>query len=470
MGGMDYDLAIVGAGASGLIAADFAVRLGARTALIDKGPIGGDCTWNGCVPSKSLVKVAAVAHQVRTAQRYGISAGEPQVDMPSVRDYLRATIQQIYAPTAPEALRKPGLEIFIGAARFLDPHTVQVASERVRARKFLINTGAAPKIPEISGLAEVPYRTYLQIFENDRLPRHLLVVGGGPLGCELAQAYRRLGAEVTILAERLLPREEPEAREVLERVFAQEGIRRIPARVLRANRTGEVIRVLTANHACEGDLLLIATGRTPLVQGLALDAARVRYSADGIWVNKHLQTTASHIYAAGDVLGGAQYSHLAGWQGFQAVRNALLPGNNAGESPAMSRITFTAPEVAQAGLTEAAARLQYPPGQLRVEALDLSKVDRAVSEDDPRGFIKLITEGGGRIVGATFVGQRAGEAITEIAVAIRNRLKLGDLAATIHPYPTYSTGIQLLATKMAVDQATSGIQGKLIRRISQWWR
>jgi pyruvate/2-oxoglutarate dehydrogenase complex dihydrolipoamide dehydrogenase (E3) component len=466
----EYDLAILGAGASGLIAADFAVHFGARIALLDKGPIGGDCTWTGCVPSKSLIKVATVAHHARVAARYGVAASTPVVDMPKVRDYLRATIEQIYQPTTPESLSKKGMDVFIGPARFLDPHTLQVGSEQIRARKVLVNTGAQPRIPSIPGLAEVPYSTYLKIFENDRLPEHLLVIGGGPIGCEISQAYRRLGSRVTVIAERLLPREEPEVMELMDRLFAQEGIERLAARAESVRSDDGTITVHAGAGDATGDLLLVAVGRAPIVGGLGLEAAGVRYSERGIEVNEHLQTTARHIYAAGDVIGGPQFSHLAGWQGFQAVRNALLPGNNAGTNAAMPHITFTAPEVAQVGLTEAAARGKFSNSDLQMMTFDISKVDRAVNEDDRLGLIKIIARKSGTIVGATIVGERAGEAITEIAVAMQNKLKLSDLASTIHPYPTYSTGIQLLATRMAVESAFSGSSGKIIRSLSALWR
>src|ERR1017187_9092946 len=372
----EYDLAIIGAGASGLIAADFAVQLGARTALLDKGPIGGDCTWTGCVPSKSLVKVATVAHHARIAARYGVKTSEPVIDMTAVRDYLRSTIQQIYKPTEPEALRKKGMDVFIGATRFLDAHTLEVGEQRIRAKKVLINTGAEPRIPNISGLSTVPYSTYQQIFDNDRLPQHFLVIGGGPIGCELAQAYRRLGSKVTVIAERLLPREEPEVSELLNLIFAQEGIERLSWRAESARTEGESITVRTASGKVTGDLLLIATGRAPLVRDLGLEAANVRYTERGIEVNKFLQTTAGHIYAAGDVIGGQQFSHLAGWQGFQAVRNALLPGNNAGTTAAMPHITFTSPEIAQIGLTEGKARAMFKSHDLLIKSFDISKVDR----------------------------------------------------------------------------------------------
>ena len=466
----EYDLAIIGAGASGLIAADFAVQLGARTALLEKGLIGGDCTWSGCVPSKSLIKVATVAHHARTAAQYGVDVSAPATDMTRVRAYLRATIQQIYEPTKPDALRKKGMDVLLGATRFLDPHTLEVGTERIRAKKILVNTGAEPHLPAIEGLADVPYFTYQQIFENDRLPQRMLVVGGGPIGCEIAQAYRRLGSQVTLIAERLLPSEEPEVSELLNRIFAQEGIERIVARAESVHSEAGVITIQTKAGNATGDLLLIATGRAPLVRDLGLEAANVRYSERGIEVNKFLQTTAGHIYAAGDVIGGPQFSHLAGWQGFQAVRNALLPGNNAGTTAAMPHITFTSPEVAQIGLTEKLARYKFKTKELLIKSFDIKKVDRAVNENDRVGLLKIIARGNGVILGATIVGERAGETITEIAVAMRNGLKLSDLAATVHPYPTYSTGVQLLATKMAVEHTFSGTSGRILRGLSALWR
>ncbi len=466
----EYDLAIIGAGASGLIAADFALQLKARTALIDKGPIGGDCTWTGCVPSKSLIKAATVAHHVRGAARFGVEAGNPQVDMTRVRAYLRSTIDQIYEPTKPENLEKKGMDVLIGPATFVNPHMLKVGDRTIRARKFLINTGAEPKIPAIDGLAHVPHFTYQKIFENDRLPAHLIVIGGGPIGCEIAQAYRRLGARVTIVAQHLLPREDSEVSELMERVFAGEGVERIAARALAVtNKEGEIAIQTPAGNVC-GDMLLMAAGRAPLIRDLGLEAAGVRYSERGIEVDSFLQTSAKHIYAAGDVIGGPQYSHLAGWQGFQAVRNALLPGNSKGMSDSLSRITFTSPEVAQVGLTERAARERYSSEELQVMTFDIAKVDRAVNEDDRQGLLKIMALRNGRILGAVIVGERAGETITELSVAIHNRLKLADLAATIHPYPTYSSGVQFLTTRMAMEQAFSGTYGKVLRTVSAWWR
>jgi pyruvate/2-oxoglutarate dehydrogenase complex dihydrolipoamide dehydrogenase (E3) component len=465
----EYDLAIVGAGAAGLIAADFAVHAGVRTALLENDRIGGDCTWTGCVPSKSLIHVAAMAHHARIAARYGVQVSPPRVDMKQVREYLRSTIGQIYAPTEPDNLRKKGMDVFLGPTRFLDSHTIECGAERVRSKKFLLCTGAEPRIPAVSGLDAVPYTTYQAIFDNDHLPNHLLVIGGGPIGCEIAQAYRRLGAEVTIFSERLLPAEEPEVAAIIGKVFQEEGIRHVSARASEVRRNGDSITVESNSGSAAGDLLLVATGRAPRVRNLQLNAAGVRYSERGIEVNEHLQTSAANIYAAGDMLGGPQYSHLAGWQGFQAVRNALFPGNNKGTPEALPRITFTAPEVAQIGMTERQAREQFSD-DLQIKSFDIGRVDRAVNEDDRLGLLKIIARRSGHIVGASIVGERAGEAITEISIAIRNRLTLSDLSATVHPYPTYSTGVQLLATSMAFERSFAGTSGKLIRGLAALWR
>lgn len=470
----DYDFAIIGAGASGLIAADFALKLGARVLMIEKDRIGGDCTWSGCVPSKSLIKAASVAHAVNTAARFGVGAHVGTTDMPRVRAWMDSTIAHIYAPTTPQALRSKGMEVLLGAARFVDAHTVQVGEQRITAAKFLINTGAQPSTPDVVGLEYVPYLTYKQIFRNERLPKRLVIVGGGPIGCEIAQSYHRLGAEVALIAEALLPREEPEASAVLAEVFSQEGIEWVRGRATAVSHAGDVFTVSTSGSTVAagtvaGDMLLIAAGRTPVVEGLGLGSAGVRYTAAGIVVNTHLRTSARNIYAAGDVLGGPQYSHLAGWQGFQAARNALLPGKSNGTPKAMPRVTFTSPEIASVGLLEAKARARYG-GKLRSGTLELTRVDRAVSEDDRLGFLQLLALPNGTIVGGTIVGERASEAIAEVVVAMQRGIRLAELAGVVHPYPTYAIGLQFLATEMAVEQTFTTTKGRILRALSRIYR
>jgi pyruvate/2-oxoglutarate dehydrogenase complex dihydrolipoamide dehydrogenase (E3) component len=463
-----YDLAIIGAGSVGLIAADFAVKLGARVALLERDRIGGDCTWSGCVPSKSLLKVAKVAHDCRTSSTFGIHSQPVVVDMLQVREYLRSTIRQIYKGTTPEALQQKGMDILLGPVGFVDPHTLSVGHRRISAKKILIATGAEPVLPPVPGLSEVPFSTYRQIFENDHLPTSMVVIGGGPVGVEIAQAYQRLGAQVTIFAEQLLPKEEPEVSEILVRVLEREGLQIVPERAISVEQAGQLVAVHSARRRIECDLLLVAAGRKPTLDGLNLEAAGVKYSNKGIEVNDHLQTAASHIYAAGDVLGGEQFSHLAGWQGFQASRNALLPGSNSGFTSVMPRITFTDPEVARVGLTSAQALRRHPDAV--VSTWPITRVDRAVCDNDCDGMIKIIATPAGIILGATIVGHRAGEAIMEIVMAMQSKLKVSDLASTIHPYPTYNSGIQLLATEMAVEHSLTGFSGSLLRTASRLTR
>ena len=460
-----YDLAIIGAGSVGLIAADFAVKLGARVALLERDRIGGDCTWSGCVPSKSLLKVAKVAHDLRTASTFGIQSQPLVVDMVQVCEYLHSTIRQIYKGTTPEALQQKGMDILLGPVSFVDPQTLTVGDRRISAKKILIATGAEPVLPSLPGLSEVPFSTYREIFENDQLPASMVVIGGGPVAVEIAQAYQRLGSKVTIFAERLLAKEEPESSAILRRVLEREGLHIVPQKTLSVERSGKRIAVASANHRSECDLLLVAAGRKPTLDGLNLEAAGIKYSAKGIEVNDHLQTSTTTIYAAGDVLGGEQFSHLAGWQGFQAARNALLPGSSSGFSSVMPRITFTDPEVAQVGLTSEQALAIHSDAV--VSTWPISRVDRAVCDHDCDGMIKIIVTPAGTILGATVVSHRAGEAIMEIVMAMQSKLKVSDLASTIHPYPTYNSGIQLLATEIAVEQSLTGFSGTLLRTASR---
>jgi pyruvate/2-oxoglutarate dehydrogenase complex dihydrolipoamide dehydrogenase (E3) component len=294
----------------------------------------------------------------------------------------------------------------------------------------------------------------------------MIVIGGGPVGMEIAQAYQRLGSQVTMVVERLLPKEEPDVREVMQKVFEREGVRFVWGRAQACRHEGNAITVSADKGEAVGEMLLIASGRSPNVDGLDLENAGVKYSAKGIPVDTHLRTNTKHIYAAGDVLGGQQFSHFAGWQAFQAVRNALLPGKSSGFTHVLPRVTFTDPEVAQVGLNEQSARSTFGE-HVQVRRWPLSRVDRAVCEGETDGFIKVLAKRDGTILGATIVAHRAGEAIAELAIAMDHKLKINDLAGTIHAYPTYSTGIQLLLTEMAVEARLSGASGRIIRGLSE---
>lgn len=473
--GDPFDLVVIGGGSAGLSGADFAAKLGARVALVERHRIGGDCTWTGCVPSKALIKAAKIAHEAKRAAAFGIEAGSPRqqqqqqrADMARVHAYVQQAIGRVYQDETPQALESRGISVFLGAAEFVDPHAVRAGERTIRANHFIIATGARPRIPEIPGLSGVPYVTYESFFDRDRLPEHLVVLGAGPIGLELAQAYRRLGAEVSVVGEEFLPREEPEVRRLMERLLGNEGVQCVPGKALSVHRTdGERIALSTKEGDVTGDLLLVATGRQPNVAGLGLDRAGVAHSGRGIEVDRCLRTSARHIYAAGDVIGGPQFTHLAAWQCFQAVRNALLPGSTRAVPDALPAVTFTDPEVAHVGASEADARASRGD-QVRVHLWDMDHADRAVCDGETEGFIKLVTRAGGTILGATIVAARAGEMISELALAVDKRLTVADVAATIHPYPTWSTALQQLAARAAVESFIGGAAGKIALRLARW--
>ncbi len=468
-----YDLIVIGAGSGGLTAAEFAAKLGIKVALIEKGHIGGDCTWTGCIPSKALLKVAKVAHTARTAGGYGIDLdnASPQTDMHKVRDYIQQVIAEIAQHETAEYLTTAGIDFINGTAQFLDSHTVQVGEQILPAKKFIIATGAHPFIPPIPGLTNVPFLTYLDIFDNARLPERLLVIGAGPIGAELAQAYQRLGSQVTLLDVALLPREEPEVNQVMGQVFANEGLTFVTGLVSNARMQNNEAVLTVAEQDYHGDMLLIAVGRAPVVTGLGLDQAGVSYTNKGIQVDPYLRTNHKHIYAIGDcVAGNYQFTHLAGWQGFQAARNALLPMHNKGFREVMAWTTFTDPEVAHTGLTEAEAcqqiKVRQQGAEVQVTYWPLSKIDRAVTDNDRPGFIKVVYQKNGKLLGATIVAERAGEMITEFTLALERKLTLKDLAQTMHVYPTYSMGTMRLAAQVSTTQFWESVTGSVLRKVA----
>ncbi len=464
-----YDLAIIGGGAAGLMAAPFALKLGAQVAFVEKDRIGGDCTWTGCVPSKTLLKTAKLVHQMRSADHYGLLPTEPVVDLKSVMNHVRSVIDEIYQPTAPQELRDKGIEVFLGAPRFLDSHTLRIGEKTLTAHNFLICTGAHPFVPPIAGLDSVNYATYLNIWDLAVLPRHLAVIGAGPIGCEMAQAFRRLGARVTLLeaGARLLSRDDTAASEALAKVFANEGIDLLfNASVERAWKDGGSTHLTARGKEIVCDALLVAVGRRPNVAGLDLEKAGVNYSKHGIHVNDHLHTSQRHIYAAGDCVGSYQFSHYAGWQGFLAVRNALLPGAAKGVTDNIPWTTFTDPEVAHVGLTEEQAR-QRLGNQVLSYQWPMQRVDRAQNEGETTGFIKLIYQKNGRLLGATIVAAAAGEMIHEWIVALQHGFKVDELAKVIHVYPTYSMASMQAAAAIFVERLLDGISGSIIRRLAR---
>lgn len=437
------DICIIGAGSAGLSVAAGAAQMGARTVLIEGHRMGGDCLNTGCVPSKSILSAAKAAHAVRKAPGYGISVQEPVTDFGAVHRYVHSVIGAIAPHDSVERFTGLGCRVIEAHASFVDRRTVVAGDTVIRARRFVVATGSRAFIPAIPGLDNVPYFTNESIFDNDVLPSHLIVIGAGPIGCEMAQAHRRLGSRVTILdLARMLPKDDPEAVEVVRRAFLAEGIETAEAiRIARVERAAGGIALILKEEGVErrieGSHLLIATGRQANVQELGLDEAGVRYTPKGIEVDARLRTSNKHIFAAGDVIGSFQFTHIAGYHAGIVIRNALfrLPAKNAPK--ALPWVTFTDPELAHVGLTAAEARKSYGD-TVRILRADFAQNDRAQAEGHTEGFLKAVVSKRGKILGATIVGSQAGELILPWVLGISKGLKIGDMASIIAPYPTLS--------------------------------
>jgi pyruvate/2-oxoglutarate dehydrogenase complex dihydrolipoamide dehydrogenase (E3) component len=443
---MDYDLAIIGAGSGGLTAARLAASLGARVLLVEKARPGGDCLYTGCIPSKSLLHIARVAQQARTAARLGVTASHVAIDMARIADCIQETIKRV---AASEQVYTQDVTVRLGAASFQSSTTLLVEDERITSRAIIIATGSHPACPPIEGIGDAGYLTNEDVFQLTRLPASLLVVGGGPVGVELGQALARLGVQVTLLQgpERILPKEEAEVSETMAQVLRSEGITVLTkARALQATQQGGKKRVLVKQgehlRTFEADELLVATGRQPTLEGLRLEAAGVACTPQGIIVNRYLQTSRPHIFAIGDVIGGHLFTHVAAYQAGVAVRNALVGvGKQRVDYRALSWCTFTDPEAARVGLTHLQAQQRYR--QVRVLTLPWAGIDRAQTEQATTGFIKLVLAGNREeIVGAHLVGAHAGELLGELALAIEHHMTASDVLSVIHPYPTLQTGLQ----------------------------
>lgn len=464
-----YDLVVIGGGSAGLTAAAFHGELGRKVALIERERIGGDCTWTGCVPSKALLKVAKVAHSIRTAEHYGIHVEAPKVNMAVVRQRVQDAIQEVYQHETPNEVAKRGVEVVLGEATFLDAHTIEVNGQPIQSKKFIIATGGRAAIPPIPGLDSVPFKTNHDIFNQEQLPEHLIIIGAGPIGMEMGQAHARLGAKVTIIGAEIMPRDEPEVVETLKHVFETEGIDIMQASVSSIQgHDNDIIVTLDNGNDVRGDMLLIAVGRVPNVEKLNLEKAGVTYTRQGIAVNPYLQTNIPHIYAIGDVTTGPKFTHYAGFQGAIAGRNALLPFAKAnGHSSTLPWVTFTDPEIAHVGMTESEARQRYGDA-IKVLMMSTAEGDRTVVEQDMDGFIKLVYRGRGDLLGATVVADRAGEMLLEYQLIIQNQIPLRKMVGTIHAYPTYSDVAKKALSKLMIQELLNSRFGRVFKKVAKY--
>ena len=456
----ELDLIVIGGGSAGLVAARTAARLGARVVMVEADRIGGDCTWTGCVPSKALIHAGTVVRQGRAASWTAIA----EIDQPAVIAHVRQAIASVYERETPESLAREGVEVVSGTARFRDGRSLEVGERTLTAARVVICTGAAPYTPPVDGLAEAGFLTYRSLFSLERLPASLVVLGGGAVGVELAQSLSRLGTAVTLVeqSERLIPFADPEAGGLLGEVLVAEGVElHLGVSLDRVRRRGDAVVVEAGGQEIQADQLLVATGRRPRIEGLELERAGVRVERGAIRVDQRLRTSAPGIYAAGDVTGGPQFTHYAGWQGYAAARNALVPGGVRGLRSGVPWTIFTEPAIGHVGQTLAEARADDRHATER--RIDLSRVDRAQADGLALGFLKLVSGRRGKLLGASIVSPNAGELINELSLAIDLGADVGSIAKTIHVYPTYGSGLQDVAADVSLGLATRGWRRGAIR-------
>ena len=472
-----YHLVVIGAGTAGLVTAAGAAGLGAKVALVERGLMGGDCLNVGCVPSKGLLSAGRAAAAVRSALEFGVCVpGGFHVDFPAVMERMRRLRADISPADSAQRFRDLGVDVFLGEAEFTDESHISVGEAALEFKRAVIATGARAAAPPIPGLDQVGYLTNETVFSLTELPQRLGVVGAGPIGCELAQAFANFGSEVHLIesADGILPKDDPEAASIVKESLLKSGVNLLCCgRDLQVGRSGSVIR-LEGNsqdnpYSLEVDQLLIAAGRAPNVEGLGLDRAGVKYDLKtGVEVNDKLQTTNPNIYAAGDVCSKYQFTHAADFMARSVIRNALFMGREKVSDLVIPWCTYTEPELAHVGLTEAQAREKNV--EIDTYRQDLAEVDRAILDGKTEGFIKIhVRKGSDKIVGATVVAANAGNLIGEISLAMTNGLGLGKIAATIHPYPTQAEAIRKIGDQYNRTKLTPLVKN-LFDRWLDWTR
>ena len=469
-----YNLVVIGGGTAGLVTAAGAAGLGARVALIEHHLLGGDCLNVGCVPSKCVIRSSRVVGDIRAAARLGVSVtGSVEPDFGAVMERMRGVRARISRHDSAERFSGLGVDVFLGTGRFTGPDTVEVNGAVLRFKKAVIATGARAHHPMVPGLAEAGFLTNETVFELTERPQRLAVIGAGPIGCELAQAFRRLGSEVTLFhtGAHILNREDADAAGIVQRAFVDEGIHlALDARLTRVERTadGKVIHCDTPRGPLRvaADEILVGAGRVPNVDGLGLEAVGVTYDRKtGVTVNDRLQTSNPRIYAAGDVCMSEKFTHAADFAARVVIQNALFLGRKTLSALAIPWCTYTDPEIAHVGLYEREAERRGIP--IDTYLRPFSEVDRAVADGEEDGFVKVhVQKGGDKIIGATIVARHAGEMINELTLAMTAGIGLGRVASVIHPYPTQAEAIRQLGDMFNRTRLTP----KVKRLLAAWLR
>ena len=461
---MQFDLAIIGAGSAGLSVAAAAAQFGEKVVLFEKGEMGGDCLNTGCVPSKALLAAAKAAQAHRSSAPFGVSPDSPKVDFAKVMAHVETVITTIAPLDSQERFEGLGVTVVRAAVRFTGVNMLEANGTSYTARRIVVATGSRAGVPPIPGINDVPFFTNETVFSNRVLPKHLIVIGGGPIGMEMALAHRRLGSDVTVLeAFQPLAKDDPELTKVVLDSLVSEGIRiRGGIKIERIEKSKSGIRIVAADdEIIEGSHLLVAAGRSANVDGLDLEKANINFTKRGITVDQGLRSVSNkRVYAAGDVAGGLQFTHVAGYHAGLIIRNALfrLPVKN--RTDIIPWVTYTDPELAHVGLTEKDARAQHGDS-IRVLRWSFHENDRAIAEGKAKGLVKLVTAKNGRILGCSIVGPNAGDLIAMWTLAVTQKLKVSAIAGMVLPYPTLGE-----AGKRAAITYYAGVTEKpLIRKL-----
>ena len=470
---LSADICVIGGGSGGLSVAAGAAQMGVSVVLFERGLMGGDCLNYGCVPSKAMLAAGHAAALSRKAGHFGISLPIADVDFGKVNSHVRDVIAGIEPHDSVERFEALGVRVIRAQAAFTDSRTVSGGGFRLRARRFVIATGSSALIPPIRGLDTTPFLTNETIFDLTKRPDHLLIVGGGPIGCELAEAHRNLGADVTLIeAARLLGNEDEEAAEVVRAHLKEIGVTLLEGgAVKQTSGSGDSIRISvelnSLEQEIEGSHLLIAAGRRPNIHGLGLEAAGIKYGKAGIEVDAGLRTTNRKVYAIGDVAGGLQFTHVAGYHAGIVIRSSLFRMPVKADHSAVPRVTYTDPELAHVGLLEKEARAQHG-AKLRVLKWPYQENDRARAERATDGFIKIMTLKGGKVLGATIVGKNAGDLIQIWALVIARKIKIGAIASSIVAYPTLGEIGKRAAGSFYTDRLFSPPMRKIVRFLASF--
>jgi pyruvate/2-oxoglutarate dehydrogenase complex dihydrolipoamide dehydrogenase (E3) component len=472
-----YDLVVIGGGTAGLVSAMGAAGLGARVALIERRLLGGDCLNTGCVPSKAVIRSARIVGELKRASVLGVSVGDVRVDFDAVMRRMRQRRAAIAVHDSAERLRAAGVDVFFGAARFADERTVLVEGQTLRFRRAVIATGGRATAPPVRGLESVPFLTNETIFSLTELPRRLLVIGAGPIGCELAQAFARFGSAVTVFDQvaHVLPREDADAAAIVRRSLESDGIRfELGVRLDRVEKEAGEPRVYYARNGSAGietgtvagDAILVAAGRAPNIEDLHLEAAGITATKQGVRVNNRLQTSNPRVYASGDVCSEYKFTHAADAMSRIVIQNALFYGRRKVSDLVIPWVTYTDPEVAHVGASE--EDVTKSEGRFKTITSQLSEIDRAVVDDETDGFVRVHHEKG-RLRGCTIVARHAGEMIAEAVYAMTHRGTLSALSSTIHPYPTQAEALRKAGDAYRRKALTPNVR-KWLHRYFVWTR